>query len=209
MAVPFGQLHVTTVKQSWKHAIAVKYEVWSPIYPTKYPQNSNIRWTLVGNRIVDHSDVVGASHVGAAPTTSSFSTEHLASIDCVQTTARRDEKHLILMIWCDLYYRFDGSWWFGTRQKSPCWLRVVNHVKSCQSRSASWYFQRHVSRCLNKYAEQMYISHYYKLQTFQLFCIIHTSVMLFDVTQTQRNPIERFHLQRLQVDIYATSTCIR
>ena len=35
---------------------------------------SNIRCTLVGNRIVDHSDVVGASPVGAAPTKSSFST---------------------------------------------------------------------------------------------------------------------------------------
>ena len=34
---------------------------------------SNIRRTL-GNKIVDHSDVVGASPVGAAPTTSSFST---------------------------------------------------------------------------------------------------------------------------------------
>ena len=37
-------------------------------------QISNIRRTLVGNRIVDHSYVVGASPVGAAPTTSSFST---------------------------------------------------------------------------------------------------------------------------------------
>ena len=35
---------------------------------------SNIRRTLVGNKIVDHSDVVGAAPVGAAPTTSSFST---------------------------------------------------------------------------------------------------------------------------------------
>ena len=35
---------------------------------------SNIRRTLGGNQIVDHSDVVGASPVGAAPTTSSFST---------------------------------------------------------------------------------------------------------------------------------------
>ena len=39
-----------------------------------YCQVSNIRRTLVGNKIVDHSDVVGASPVGAAPTTSSFST---------------------------------------------------------------------------------------------------------------------------------------
>ena len=39
-----------------------------------YRQVSNISRTLVGNEIVDHSDVVGASPVGAAPTTSSFST---------------------------------------------------------------------------------------------------------------------------------------
>ena len=33
-----------------------------------------VRYTLLGNKIVDHSDVVGASPVGAAPTTSSFLT---------------------------------------------------------------------------------------------------------------------------------------
>ena len=38
----------------------------------EYRQVSNISRTLVGNWIVDHSDVVGASPVGAAPTTSSF-----------------------------------------------------------------------------------------------------------------------------------------
>ena len=43
-------------------------------YQLAYRQVSNIRRTLVGNKIVDHSDVVGASPVGAAPTTSSFST---------------------------------------------------------------------------------------------------------------------------------------
>ena len=37
-----------------------------------YRQVSNIRCTLFGYEIVDHSDVVGASPVGAAPTTSSF-----------------------------------------------------------------------------------------------------------------------------------------
>ena len=46
-----------------------------------YRQISNISRTLVGNKIVDHSDVVGASPVGAAPTTSSFSTPLLASMD--------------------------------------------------------------------------------------------------------------------------------
>ena len=35
---------------------------------------SNIKRTLVGNKIVDQSDVVGASPGGAVPTTSSFST---------------------------------------------------------------------------------------------------------------------------------------
>ena len=39
-----------------------------------YRQVSNIRRTLAGYKIVDHSDVVGASPVGAAPTTSSLST---------------------------------------------------------------------------------------------------------------------------------------
>ena len=61
-----------------------------------YRQVSNIRCILVGNEIVDHSDVVGASPVGAARTTSSFSTQHLASLDWAKTTARRDEKHLSL-----------------------------------------------------------------------------------------------------------------
>ena len=39
-----------------------------------YRKTSNISRTLVGNKIVDNSDVVGASPVGAAPTTSLFST---------------------------------------------------------------------------------------------------------------------------------------
>ena len=39
-----------------------------------YRQVSNIRRTLEGNKIIDHSDVVGASPVSAAPTTFSFST---------------------------------------------------------------------------------------------------------------------------------------
>ena len=39
-----------------------------------YRKTSNISRTLVSNKIVDHSDVDGASPVSAAPTTSSFST---------------------------------------------------------------------------------------------------------------------------------------
>ena len=40
----------------------------------KYRKTSNISRTLEGNKLFDNSDVVGASPVGAAPTTSSFST---------------------------------------------------------------------------------------------------------------------------------------
>ena len=48
--------------------------MWMSWSQDKYHKTSNISRTLVGNKIVDHSDVVGASPVGAAPTTSSFST---------------------------------------------------------------------------------------------------------------------------------------
>ena len=41
---------------------------------TRSFQTSDISGTLAGNKIVDHWDVVGASPVGAAPTTYSFST---------------------------------------------------------------------------------------------------------------------------------------
>ena len=72
-------------------------------------QVSNIRRTSTDNWIVNYSDVVRASPVGAAPTTSSFSTLHLASIYCANTTASRDEKHFSCWIWRDLYQRFYGS----------------------------------------------------------------------------------------------------
>ena len=68
-----------------------------------YHKTCNISHTLVGNKIVDHSHVVGASPVGAAPTTSSFSTQKLASMDWAKATVRRDEKHLTFGIGCDLY----------------------------------------------------------------------------------------------------------
>ena len=44
---------------------------------------------MVGNKIVDHSDVVGASPVGAAPTTLSFSNQNLASMYLAKTVARQ------------------------------------------------------------------------------------------------------------------------
>ena len=56
------------------HLPGVNELITDDIAIAKYRQVSNIRHTLVGNKIVDHSDVVGASPVSAAPTTSSFST---------------------------------------------------------------------------------------------------------------------------------------
>ena len=47
-------------------------KLWPYTSNNEYHQVSNIRRTSVGNWIVDHPDVVGASPVGAAPTTSSF-----------------------------------------------------------------------------------------------------------------------------------------
>ena len=74
-----------------------------------YRWTSNISRTLLGNIIVDQSDVVGASPVGAAATTSSFPTSHLAPTNWTKTTARRDEKHLIVRIWCLLYQMLNGN----------------------------------------------------------------------------------------------------
>ena len=73
------------------------------LYSFIYRQVSDIRRTLVGNQIVDHSDVVGASPVDAAPTTSSFSPQHLVSIYFAKTTVSQDEKQLSFGIWCVLY----------------------------------------------------------------------------------------------------------
>ena len=63
----------------------------------------------VGNKIVDHSDVVWPSPVGAAPTTSSFTTKHLAPMDCTKQLQDEARKYLGLGICCSLYQRFDGD----------------------------------------------------------------------------------------------------
>ena len=84
-----------------------------------YRQTSDMRRTWEGNKIVDPSDVNGASPVSAAPTTSSFSTEHLASMDWAKTTARRDENHLMFGIWCGLYWILYGMFMFNGRYCSP------------------------------------------------------------------------------------------
>ena len=63
----------TTVKFESKHETSTK-KVPLRMPFANYRQTSNVRRTFVGNKIVYYSDVVGASPVGAAPTTSSFST---------------------------------------------------------------------------------------------------------------------------------------
>ena len=59
----------------------------TPIY--RYRKTSNISRTLIGNKTADPSDVVIASPVDATPTTSSFSTWHLASRDSAKKAARQ------------------------------------------------------------------------------------------------------------------------
>ena len=54
----------------------------------------NINRTLVGNEVVDHSDVVGASPVDAAPTTSSFFIKHIASMDWANNTLAQFSSYL-------------------------------------------------------------------------------------------------------------------
>ena len=65
-------------------------------FQSQYRQTFNISRTLVGNKLVDYSDVVGASPVGAAQLRLH---SHLASMDWTKRTARRDEKHFSFGIW--------------------------------------------------------------------------------------------------------------
>ena len=58
-------------KRQWQMRLIIPTEI---VHYPRYRKTSSISRTLVGNKIVDNSDVVGASPVGAAPTTSSFST---------------------------------------------------------------------------------------------------------------------------------------
>ena len=68
-----------------------------------YRKISNKRRTLVGYKIADLSDVVRASPVGVTPTTSSFSTWHLASRDSAKTAARQYKNPSSVGIWCVFY----------------------------------------------------------------------------------------------------------
>ena len=71
----------------------------------KCSQTSNIRHTLAGNKIVDHSDVVGASPVGTAPTTYSFDlTPGFSGLGRNNCKTRREFLDLVALI-------LEVSWW--------------------------------------------------------------------------------------------------
>ena len=111
-----------------------------------YRKTSDISCTFVGNKIVDHSDVVGAPPVGAAPTTSSFST---ASMDWANTTTRRNEKHLILgdfvelilEVWRYVYSQVHIYSIFNTRSKSVCRCNICYDIYSILSDSFIRFFR--------------------------------------------------------------------
>ena len=102
--------YTTTADYDCTHVAVVTvgciYSIYWHYVDTVYRQTSNISSTFVDNNIVDHSDVVGASHVGTAPTISSFPTQHMASKDWAKATARRDEEQIGFGIVCVLYYMF-------------------------------------------------------------------------------------------------------
>ena len=70
----FEQLNWVTFITLYMHATGNQLS----IDKNEYRQTSNISHSLVGNGIVNHSDVVGPWPVGSTQTTSSFSTWHLS-----------------------------------------------------------------------------------------------------------------------------------
>ena len=110
--------------------------IWSRT-TKKYRQTSYISRTFIGNETADPSDVVGASPDGAAPTTSSFSTYHLVSMDWAKTTARLGDKRLGYGIWCCLYYGFDGK---GLQTSRQYCAMIVIQYSCCAVWSTGCYF---------------------------------------------------------------------
>ena len=67
-----GPQTVLGYQQCWLQKVAILDCLLAINIFDVYCQTSNRTRTLVGNKLVDYLDVVGASPVGAAPTTSSF-----------------------------------------------------------------------------------------------------------------------------------------
>ena len=89
----FGQMFTSYQGKDWM-VVKMKKHICIHWLKNSYRKTSSISRTVVGNKIVDNSDVVGTSPVGAAPTTSSFSTQYLASMDWAKTTSIRYKKRL-------------------------------------------------------------------------------------------------------------------
>ena len=72
----YTYIYMSTETWCAGHNIFIEYNFVGLSLTIKHTchQTSNISHTLVGNKLPDHSDVVGASPVSAASTTSSFST---------------------------------------------------------------------------------------------------------------------------------------
>ena len=82
--------------------------VWPCVHANKtFPSNLYYKPHPRRHKNVDHSDLVRASTVCAAPTTSSLSIEHLVSMDWA---AWRHENRLSFRIWCDLKYILTTVW---------------------------------------------------------------------------------------------------
>ena len=97
-------VELLVIWDAWLHPFCMLSKVWDALLKFRkggvisshfimdipLKKTSNIRHTLEGSNIFDHSDVVWTSPVGVAPTSSSFWTQHLVSMDWAKT--RRDEK---------------------------------------------------------------------------------------------------------------------
>ena len=110
----------------------------------KYCQISNVSCTLIGNKIVHHSDEVGAAPVAAAPTTSSFSMQHLASIDLGNNNCKTRQEIFKFWGFGASYIRRNSKMLkthFGIKQNHHSNITWVSwHLKSL----ATWLFvQQH------------------------------------------------------------------
>ena len=93
--------------QSFLNTEMAQVWIWMIRNHIYYPQTSDIRCTLVGNKMVDHSDVVGAAPAIAASTTSSFfnltpGLNGLGKDNCKtrrETLKFLDLVHLTLEVW--------------------------------------------------------------------------------------------------------------
>ena len=100
--------------------------------PYAYRQVCNIRRTLVGNKIVDHSDVVGASPVGAAPTTDWVPGFNRLRKDNCKTRGKKK--------FCDLMWFILEIWWYLWFISANQWTRWLMDIQMIIS--SSYFFQR-------------------------------------------------------------------